>query len=199
MDVTGNRNKVRCKQQYCKEQYCIGTWNVRSLIQGKFSLPQFSHLVVSDSLPPPWNAACQASLSINNAQSLFKLISTELVMPSNYLILCCTLLLCLQSFPASGAFHESAFRIRWPKYWSFSFNINPSNKHPGLIFFIIISNSPFRFFCAFFGICVSGISVSHLSYYNKMYLHKFKGSQLNKSEQHRCQLIHSTLLEMETD
>ena len=135
MDVTGNRNKVRCKQQYCKEQYCIGTWNVRSLIQGKFSLPQFSHLVVSDSLPPPWNAACQASLSINNAQSLFKLISTELVMPSNYLILCCTLLLCLQSFPASGAFHESAFRIRWPKYWSFSFNINPSNKYSGLISF----------------------------------------------------------------
>ena len=83
----------------------------------------------------PLTTACQASLSINNAQSLFKLISTELVMPSNYLILCCTLLLCLQSFPASGAFHESAFRIRWPKYWSFSFNINPSNKYSGLISF----------------------------------------------------------------
>ena len=94
---------------------------------------------------------------------------------------------------------ESALHIRWPKYWSFSFNICPSNKHPGLISFRLISNSPFLFFCAFFGICVSGISISHLSYYNKMYPHKFKDSQLNKCEQHRCQLIHSTLLETEND
>ena len=82
----------------------------------------------------PLTTACQASLSKTNSWSLLKLMSQlMLMMPTNYLILCCTLLLCLQSFPASGAFHESAFRIRWPKYWSFSFNINPSNKYSGLI------------------------------------------------------------------
>ena len=148
----------------------------------------------------PWIAARQACLSITNSQSSLRLTSIESVMPSSHLILSRPLLLLSSIFPNTRVFsNESALHVRWPKYCSFSFNINPSNKHPGLIFFIIISNSPFRFFCAFFGICVSGISVSHLSYYNKMYLHKFKDSQLNKSEQHRCQLIHSTLLEMETD
>ena len=132
MDVTGNRNKVRCKQQYCKEQYCIGTWNVRSLIQGKFSLPQFSHLVVSDSLPPPWNAACQASLSITSSWSLRKLMSIESVMPSNHLILCHPL---LPSSIFQGLSSESVLRIRWPKYWSFSFSISPSNEYSGLISF----------------------------------------------------------------
>ena len=121
-------------------------------------------------------------------------------MPSNHLILCRPLLLLPSIFPNIRVFsNESALHIRWPKYWSFSFNICPSNKHPGLISFRLISNSPFLFFCAFFGICVSGISISHLSYYNKMYPHKFKDSQLNKCEQHRCQLIHSTLLETEND
>ena len=82
----------------------------------------------------PWTAACQASLSITNSRSLLKLMSIESVMPSNHLILCCPLLL-LPSIPVSGSFPVSQFFIRWPKYWSFSFNISPSNEYPGLICF----------------------------------------------------------------
>ena len=83
----------------------------------------------------PWTAACQASLSFTISQSLLKLLSIELVMPSNHLILCCPLLL-PSIFPSISVFsNESALRIRWPKYWSFSFNISPSNGHPGLISF----------------------------------------------------------------
>ena len=84
----------------------------------------------------PWTAACQASLSITISQSLLKLMSIESVMPSNHLIPCCPLLLLPSIFPSSRVFsHESVFHIRWPKYWSFSFNISPSNEHPGLISF----------------------------------------------------------------
>ena len=83
-----------------------------------------------------WTAAHQASLSITNSQSLLKLISIELVMPSNHLILCHPLLLPPSIFPSIRVFsNESAVRMRWPKYWSFSFNISPSNEHPGLISF----------------------------------------------------------------
>ena len=83
----------------------------------------------------PWTASCQASLSITNSRSLPKLISIELVMPSNHLILCHPLLLPSIS-PSTRVFsNESALRIRWPKYWSFSFDISPSNEHPGLISF----------------------------------------------------------------
>ena len=86
----------------------------------------------------PWIIANQASLSITNAQSLFKLMSIESVMPSNHLILCCPLLLLPSIFPNIRVFsNESALHIRWPKYWSFSFNISPSNEHPGLISFRI--------------------------------------------------------------
>ena len=83
-----------------------------------------------------WTAACQASLSITNSWSLLKLMSIESVMPSNHLILCC-LLLCLPSiFLSIRVFsNESALHIRWPKYWSFSFNISPSNEHSVLISF----------------------------------------------------------------
>ena len=82
----------------------------------------------------PWTAAHQASLSINNSRSLPKLMSIESVMPSNYLILCRPLLLLPSIFPSIRVFSsESALRMRWPKYWSFSFNISPSNEHPGLI------------------------------------------------------------------
>ena len=82
----------------------------------------------------PWTAACQGSLSINNSWSLLKLMSTESVMPSNRLILCCPLLLLPSIFPCIRVFpNESALCIRWPKYWSCSFNISPSNEHPGLI------------------------------------------------------------------
>ena len=76
----------------------------------------------------PWTAAHQASLSITNSWSLLKLMSTESVMPSNHLILCCPLLLLPSTFPSIGVFsNESVLRIRWPKYWSFSFSISPSN------------------------------------------------------------------------
>ena len=83
----------------------------------------------------PWTAAHQASLSITNSQSLPKPMSIESVMPSNHLILCRPLLL-PSTFPSIRIFsNESALHIRWPKYWSFSFNISPYNEHSGLISF----------------------------------------------------------------
>ena len=83
----------------------------------------------------PWTAACQTSLSITNSQSLFKLLFIELVMSSNHLILCHPLLLPL-IFPSLRVFsNESVLPNRWPKYWSFSFSIRPSNEYPGLISF----------------------------------------------------------------
>ena len=84
----------------------------------------------------PWTEACQASLSITNSWSLPKPMSIELGMPSNHLILCHPLLLLPSIFPSIRVFsNESALHIRWPKYWSFSFNISPSNEYPGLISF----------------------------------------------------------------
>ena len=84
----------------------------------------------------PWTAACQAYLSIAKSQSLLKLMSIESVMPSNNLILCRLLLLPPLIIPSIGVFsNESVLCNRWPKYWSFSFNISPSNEHPGLISF----------------------------------------------------------------
>ena len=84
----------------------------------------------------PWTAACQASLSITNFWSLPKLMSNESVMPSSHLILCHPLLLLPSIFPSIRVFSiESALHMRWPKYWSFSFNISPSSEHPGLISF----------------------------------------------------------------
>ena len=81
-----------------------------------------------------WTVARQASLSITNSCSLFKLMSIESVMPSNHLILCRPLLLLPSIFPIMGVFsNETALHIRWPKYWSFNFKISPSNEHPGLI------------------------------------------------------------------
>ena len=83
----------------------------------------------------PWTAAHQASLSITNSQSPLRLMSIKSVMPFNHLILCCPLLL-PSIFPSIRVFSdESSLRIRWRKYWSFSFNISPSNEHPGLISF----------------------------------------------------------------
>ena len=84
----------------------------------------------------PMNTACQASLSITNFQSLPKLMSIELVMPSNQLILCHPLLLPPSIFPSIRVFsNESILLIRWPKYWSFSFSISPSSEHSGMISF----------------------------------------------------------------
>ena len=82
----------------------------------------------------PWTAACQASLPITNYLSLLKLMSTELVMPFNHLILCGPLLLLPSIFPSIRVFsNESVLRIGWPKYWSFSFSISSSNEYSGLI------------------------------------------------------------------
>ena len=84
----------------------------------------------------PWIAACQASLSITSSQSLLKLMSIKSVMPSNHLILCHPLLLPPSVFPSIRVFsNESVLHIRWPKYWSFSFSISPSNEYSGLISF----------------------------------------------------------------
>ena len=84
----------------------------------------------------PWSAARQASLSIINSWSLLKLMSIELVMPSNHLTLCCPLLLLPSIFPRIRVFsNKSILPIRWPKYWSFSFSISPSNEYSGLISF----------------------------------------------------------------
>ena len=84
----------------------------------------------------PWTAARHASLSITNSRSLLKLMPIESVMTSNHLILCRPLLLLPSIFPSIRVFsNESVLRIRWPKYWSFSFGISPSNEHPALISF----------------------------------------------------------------
>ena len=97
------------------------------------SVQSLSHVQLFET---PWTAACQASLSITNSQGLLKLASIELVMPSNHLILCRSLLLLPSIFPSIRIFsNESAFHIRWPKYWSFSFSISPSKETPGLISF----------------------------------------------------------------
>ena len=98
---------------------------------------QFSRSVMSDSATP-CTAACQASLSITNCQNLLKLMSIEAVIPSNHLILCCPLLLLHLIFPSIRVFsNESVLHIRFPKYWSFCFNISPSSEYSGLISFRI--------------------------------------------------------------
>ena len=84
----------------------------------------------------PWTTAHQSPLSFTVSQTLLKLMSIEFVMPANHLILCCPLLLLPSVFPSIRVFsNESALRIRWPKYWSFSFSISPSNEYSGLVSF----------------------------------------------------------------
>ena len=103
-----------------------------------FSSDQFSLSVCVRLFASPWTEAHQASLSIFNSRSLLKLMSIELVMPSNHLILCYPLLLLPSIFLRIRVFsNESALHIRWPKYWSFSFSISPSNEYSGLISFRI--------------------------------------------------------------
>ena len=98
---------------------------------------QFSRSVVSDSVTP-WTATCQLSLSITNSQNLFKLMSIKSVMPLNHLILCHPLLLLPSIFCSIRVFsNRSVLCIRWPKYWSFSLRISPSNEYSGLISFSI--------------------------------------------------------------
>ena len=97
---------------------------------------QFSLVAQLRLFVTPWAAACQASLFITNSRSLLKLMSIESVMSSNHLILCHPLLLLPSIFPSIRVFsNESILCIRWPNYWNFSFNINPSNEYSGLISF----------------------------------------------------------------
>ena len=108
---------------YLINQYIIQFSSVRSL----------SHVRI---FVIPWTAARRASLSITNSQSLLKLMSIDSVMSSNHLILCRPLFLLSSIFPNIRVFsNESVLHIRWPKYWSFNFNISPSNEHSGLISF----------------------------------------------------------------
>ena len=108
-----------------------------SQIWQKYNSVQFSQSVVSDFVTP-WTAACQASLSITNSWSLLQLMSIELVMPSNHLILCRPLLLLPSIFPNIRVFSdELVLHLRWRKYWSFRFSINPSNEYSGLVSFRI--------------------------------------------------------------
>ena len=98
-----------------------------------YSVQSLSHVRL---FATPWIAACQNSLSITNAQSLLRLVSIKLVMPSSHLILCHLLLLLPSIFPSIRVFsNESVVHIRWPKYWSYSFSISPSNEYSGLISF----------------------------------------------------------------
>ena len=95
----------------------------------------FSHVWLSET---PWTAACQTSLSITNSWSLLKFMSIEPVMPSNHLIFCCLLLLPSSNFPSIWVFsNELVLHIRWPKFWSFSFSISPSNEYSEWISFRI--------------------------------------------------------------
>ena len=112
----------------------MGIEKITNLIEVQFSSVQsFSHVRL---FATPWTSAHQAYLSITNSWSLFKLMSIESVMPSNHLSLCCLLLSLPSIFPSIRVFsHESALPIRWPKYWSFSFSISPSNEYSGLISF----------------------------------------------------------------
>ena len=113
--------------------HVLFNWNnLHFLVSVQFSSVSQSCLTFCD----PWVAAYQASLSITNSWNSHKPMSIESVMPSNQLILCHPLLLLPSIFPSIRVFsNESALHIRWPKYWSFSFSISPSNEHPGLISF----------------------------------------------------------------
>ena len=105
-----------------------------NILQIKYKFSSFQLLSHVRLFVTPWAAACQASLFITNSWSLLKLMSIELVMPSNHLILCRPLFLSPSIFPSIRVFsNESTLLIRWPKYWSFGF-ISPSNEYSGLIF-----------------------------------------------------------------
>ena len=131
-DSPGKKNGVGC--HFLLQSMPCGIWLQKG--QGIYeisSVQSLSHVRLFETL---WIAAHQASLSFTNSRSLLKFMSVESVMPSSHLILCCPLLLLPSIFPSIRVFSsEPILHIRWPKYCSFSFNINPSNEHPGLISF----------------------------------------------------------------
>ena len=114
--------------------FCVFLYFLAGILSVQFSSVQLlSRVRLFATL---WIAAHQASLSITNSRSSLKLMSIESVMPSSHLILCCPLLLLPPIPPSIRVFsNESTLRMRWPKYWSFSFSISPSKEHPGLISF----------------------------------------------------------------
>ena len=134
--------KQKKKSQSQSEKQCIivpsstASRNTRArlpVLPWFSSVQSLSHIQL---FATPWTTASQAALSITNCQSLPKHMSIELVMPSNHLILCHPLILLPSIFPSIRVFsNESALPIRWPKYWSFSFSISPSNENSGLISF----------------------------------------------------------------
>ena len=137
-----------CQLLTCKGSYCtllslhVLHWKMESVVifvslgYSKDSVQSVQLLSCVRLFPTPQTATSQDSLSITNSRSLLKLMSTESVAPSNHLILCRPLLLPPSVFPSNRVFsNESALRIRWPKYWSFSFNISPSNECSGLTSF----------------------------------------------------------------
>ena len=139
------------------------------MFQILFHISSFESLFVI-----PWNAERQDSLSITNSQSLLKLVSTKLVMPSNHLILCYPFLMPL-IFPSIRVFsNDSALPIRWPKYWSFSFSISPSNEYSELI--------SFRMTC----LILQSKGLSRVSSNTIVQKHKFFSAQ-----PHLCSHIHN--------
>ena len=119
-----------------KSNWYIYNWIQHCVISTALQFSSVQSLSCVRLFATPWTAAHQASLSITNSQSLLKLMSIQSVMPSSHLILCHPLLLLPLIPPVIRVFSsESTLRIKWPKYWSFSFSISPSNEHPGLIVF----------------------------------------------------------------
>ena len=133
--TTENQSQLTQPAAYRKRMSHVGMFPSLSLLEdwALSSVQSLSHVRL---FATPQTAARQASLSITNSQSLLKLMSIESVMPFNHLILCHPLLLLPSIFPSIRVFsNESALCIRWPNYWSFSFNISPFNEHSGLISF----------------------------------------------------------------
>ena len=137
----GHYASCKCQHHYCLTHSFIHSFNkflntycVRGMVLNTRSISSVQSLSRVWLFATPWTIGRQASLSITNSQSPHKLMSTESVMPSKHLILCHPLLLLPSIFPSITVFsNESALYIRWPKYRIFTFNISPSNEHPGLI------------------------------------------------------------------
>ena len=123
----------RTQVSYIAGRFFI-VWAIREPTQWvSYSVQLLNHVRLFQT---SWTAAHQASLSSTNSRNLLKLMSTESVMPFSHLILCCPILLLLSIIPSIRVFSKESFLcMRWPKYWSFSFSISPSNEHPGLISF----------------------------------------------------------------
>ena len=159
------------RSQYPKKVHCPGEllgWLVLLGIRFCFALTSVQSLSCVRLFATPWIAARQASLSITNSRSSPKLMSMESVMPSSHLILCRPLLL-PSIFPSIRVFsNESALHIRWPKYWSFSFKISPSNENPGLISFSMDRLDL---------LAVQG-TLKSLLQHGTVQMHKFFGTQL---------------------